>query len=220
MRDQVTARTVDSHCCWDYTDVCAFLICVVTLGAFLRLAIVLHVLPALAVQEPTVLLQAVLCLCILLALYATLKLRHGGAVWRALGWTLPRCRYTFIASFGGALLAAAVILVVQAGGLRAPLVSGWTTAALAASVGPVLEESFFRGCVLPLVARNSGTPAAVILTALVFASFHKPPTVLHCVCFAVNGVVYGWIRVASGSTAAAALMHAAYNLTLFVHQKF
>ena len=220
MRDQVTARTVDSHCCWDYTDICAFLICVVTLGAFLRLAIVVHVLPTRAVQEPGVLLQAVLCLCILFALYATLKVRHGGAVWRALGWTLPSRRYTFTASFGGALLAAAVILLVQAGGLRAPLVSGWTTAALAASVGPVLEESFFRGCVLPLVARNSGTPAAVILTALVFASFHKPPTVLHCVCFAVNGVVYGWIRVASGSTAAAALMHAAYNLTLFVHQKF
>ncbi len=205
-------------CYWDYTDVCAFLICVVMLGASLRLGVVFHVLSPVTIQQPSVLLQAVLSLCILLALYATLKSRHGGAVWRTLGWKLPSYRYTLAASVGGALLAGAVTLLVRSSGIPAPLGTGWKIAVLAATVGPVLEESFFRGCLLPLIQRTLGSPAAVILTALLFAFFHQPPTVLHSACFAVSGIVYGWVCVASRSTTAAALMHAVYNLTLFAFQ--
>ena len=91
--------------------------------------------------------------------------------------------------------------------------------ALAVTLGPVAEESFFRGCLLPLVARTSGVPAAVILTALVFALFHQPPTLLQCACFAVSGILYGGLRAVSGSTTSAALMHCAYNLSLFACQR-
>jgi len=83
---QITERV--TACCWDYTDICAFLICVVMFGSLLQLAILFHVLSPLALQQPTVLLQGVVLVWVLLALYATLKFRHGGAVWRALGWTL------------------------------------------------------------------------------------------------------------------------------------
>ena len=40
--------------------------------------------------------------------------------------------------------------------------------------------------------RTVGPPAAVILTALLFAFFHQPPTILHSACFTVSGIVYGW----------------------------
>ena len=213
---QITTR--GPGCYWDYTDVCAFFFCVVILGTLLRLAVVFHLLSALSIQQPTILVQAVVSLCILLALYAILKFRHGGAVWRALGWTLPSYRWVLAVSLGGMLLAAGVTLVARSSGIPTVSLTAWKIAVLAATVGPALEESFFRGCLLPLVARTSGSPVAVISTALLFSFFHQPPTLLHCACFAVSGIAYGWVRVASRSTTAAALMHAAYNLTLFACQ--
>jgi membrane protease YdiL (CAAX protease family) len=212
--------TVPGNGCYlDYTDICAFLICVVLFGYLLQLAIPFHLLPPLALQQRTALLQAVVLACVLLALYATLKIRHGGAVWEALGWTLPSCRYLLAAPLGGMLLAGGVALAVQSTSITTPPPTDWKLLALAATFGPVVEESFFRGCLLPLIARTSGFPAAVILTALVFAFFRQPPTLLHCACFAVSGILYGWARVATDSTTAAALMHAVYNLTLFACQR-
>ena len=55
---------------------------------------------------------------------------------------------------------------------------------------------------------------AVILTAFLFALFHQPADLAHWVSFTATGLAYGWIRVASGSTTAAALMHATYNFAL------
>ena len=214
---QITAR--GPGCCWDYTDICAFLICVVMFGSLLQLAIPFHVLPPLALQRPTALLQAVVLVWVLLALYATLKFRHGGAVWRALGWTLPSRRYLLVAPLGGILWAGVVILAVKSTSPTPFPQIPLELLALAATLSPVVEESFFRGCLLPLIARTSGSPAAVILTATVFAIFHQPPTLLHCACFAVSGILYGWVRVVSGSTTAAALLHSVYNLTLFACQR-
>ena len=214
---QITER--GTACCWDYTDICAFLIWVVMFGTLLQLAIPFHVLSPLALEQPTVLLQGVVLVWVLLALYATLKFRHGGAVWRALGWTLPSRCYLLATLFGGILWAGVVILAVKSTSPTPFPHISLELLALAATLGPVVEESFFRGCLLPLIARTSGSPAAVILTAIVFAIFHQPPTLLHCACFAVSGILYGWVRVVSGSTTAAALMHSVYNLTLFACQR-
>ena len=82
-------------------------------GSLLQLAIPFHVLSPLALQQPTALLQGVVLVWVLLALYATLKFRHGGAVWRALGWALPSRRYLLAAPLGGILWAGVVILVVR-----------------------------------------------------------------------------------------------------------
>jgi hypothetical protein len=156
---------------------------------------------------------------VIVALYVTLKIRRGGAVWRALGWTPPSCRYLVGALLGGTLWGGVVGLFVAPkipnSSPHVPL----NLLALAVTLGPVAEESFFRGCLLPIVARTSGVPAAVILTALIFAFFHRPVTLLQCACFAASGILYGGLRVASGSTTSAVLMHCAYNLTLFACQR-
>ena len=208
-----------SACPWDYTDVCVFLICVVALGAFLQLAIPLHILNPCVLREPPALLQTFVLVWVLLALYVTLKIRRGGAIWRALGWTLPSRRYLLGAILAGILWGRVVSLVAQSASPALSRQIPLTLFALAVTLGPVAEESFFRGCLLPLVARTSSVPVAVILTALVFAFFHQPPTLLQCACFAVSGILYGGLRVASGSTTSAALMHCAYNLTLFACQR-
>lgn len=64
------------------------------------------------------------------------------------------------------------------------------------------------------MARPLGPAAAVIITSVLFSLFHHPPAMLHFICFTLAGVTYAWMRIASGPTAAAALMHAAYSLAL------
>jgi membrane protease YdiL (CAAX protease family) len=60
-------------------------------------------------------------------------------------------------------------------------------------LGPILEESVFRGYLIPVLAQTTGNLAAVILTALLFALFHQPANLVHWVSFTATGVAYGWI---------------------------
>jgi membrane protease YdiL (CAAX protease family) len=87
---------------------------------------------------------------------------------------------------------------------------------LSTTLGPFLEESFFRGCLLPLVVRSAGTFLAILATAILIAVFHRPRSLREWLWILTTGVAYGWIRISSGSTAASAPMHMAYNLTLYV----
>lgn len=87
---------------------------------------------------------------------------------------------------------------------------------LSTTLGPFLEESFFRACVLPLVARSAGTILAILAIAILFAVFHQPRSLREWLWILTTGVAYGWIRISFESTAASALMHMAYNLTLYV----
>jgi membrane protease YdiL (CAAX protease family) len=67
-----------------------------------------------------------------------------------------------------------------------------------------------------VVARTFGGAFAVIATALLFAVFHGPTDLAHWCWFTATGVAYGWLRLASQTTTAAAFMHATDNLTLFL----
>jgi len=87
-------------------------------------------------------------------------------------------------------------------------------------LGPVLEESVFRGCLLPVLTRTLGKAMSVLATAVLFAAFHAPSDITHWMWFTTTGLAYGWLRLASQTTTAAALMHAVCNLTLFLTAKF
>lgn len=81
-------------------------------------------------------------------------------------------------------------------------------------LGPALEETLLRGCLLPLIARVLGNPLAIVASAGLFAVFHGPTDIAHGVFFAISRISYGWIRVASGTTTSPALAHAVCNLVL------
>ena len=116
----------------------------------------------------------------------------------------------------GILLASGVALYLRFRNQSTPPIAAYGIAVLGLLLGPILEESLFRGCLLPLLAQTTGSGIAVILTAILFALFHQPANLAHWVSFTATGIAYGWIRVASRSTAAAALMHATYNLAVFL----
>jgi membrane protease YdiL (CAAX protease family) len=89
----------------------------------------------------------------------------------------------------------------------------------AATLGPVCEELAFRGFLMPLLVRSLGAWPGIVVSALPFALLHGPQYAWswrHLLLIVIAGVSFGWMRHRTGSTAAAAVMHAGYNFTFFV----
>lgn len=205
---------------WSYEDIGIFFLALVLVGSLLRLLVRFHILLRSELNNPSVGLQSAVIASLCLALYLVLKLRHHQPVLRPLGWIWPRVAYIVIALLGGISLAAGVALYLRLRHQSAPPIAVTELILFGLLLGPVLEESFFRGCLLPLLAQTTGNGISFVLTAILFALFHQPPNLVHWVSFTATGVAYGWIRMASRSTAAAAVMHATYNLALFLSAPF
>jgi CAAX protease family protein len=201
--------------CSSYEDIGMFSLLLTVLRPILGLFVRFRLLPRSELEHPGFRLQIVVILVLTMALYLILKVRHRRPVLHALGWVLPDARCVMVAPLLGVLLAGvAICLHGQAQNTRTiPLVEAMM---LGVVFGPILEESFFRGCLLPVLAGSLTNGVAVILTALVFALFHNPVNFAQWVSFSGSGIAYGWIRVTSRSTTAAALTHAAYNLVLLL----
>lgn len=78
----------------------------------------------------------------------------------------------------------------------------------AAVIAPIVEEWFFRGMLLPALARRFGTMAGVVVSSLLFMLVHQPisyPGIL------AIGLILAWLRVATGRLAPAILAHMAFN---------
>ena len=205
---------------WGYEDIGIFFVFLVLLTPALRLLVHFHLLLRSELIHPSAGLQFVLITFLGLALYLVLKLRHHRPVLRPLGWVWPRTVYTIAALVLGIAFASAVALYLRLRNQSTPSVPICGLLFLALVFGPILEESLFRGCLLPLLAQTVGNGAAVIITAFLFALFHGPADLAHWASFTATGVAYGWLRVASRSTTAAALMHAIYNLILLLLAAF
>jgi hypothetical protein len=95
----------------------------------------------------------------------------------------------------------------------------YLTAAFAVTLGPLIEEIFFRGFLYPVVARRLGAISGILLTALPFGLMHFVQygyswgAVL--IVFLV-GVVLTTVRAMTKSVAASFLAHVGYNGTLMV----
>lgn len=148
------------------------------------------------------------------ALYAILKLRYRRPVLAPLGWKIPTGSFCAIAILGGVLAALAITCVTQMKGQAMPAIPAKELFVLGVFLGPILEESVFRGYLLPVLGATLRSAIAVIVTATLFAAFHAPSDITHWVWFSVTGLAYGWLRVASATTTASAIMHASCNLTL------
>jgi membrane protease YdiL (CAAX protease family) len=130
------------------------------------------------------------------------------------------------AAVSGVLAGIAIFAIGTLSGQNMRLSDDWRLVALQVTLGPVLEEVVFRGYLFAFlmwsfsrmanrVARNR---LVVVFAAVVFAVVHlAQPAVswLQLACITSTGTLYGWIRCRSGSTAPAAVSHAAYNLTLY-----
>jgi membrane protease YdiL (CAAX protease family) len=83
---------------------------------------------------------------------------------------------------------------------------------------PFFEELFFRGFLLPLLERSLGAWLGIVFTAILFGLLHGAQN--HWIwqqvaLITLAGVVFGYVRSKTGSTAAAFLIHASFNATEF-----
>jgi len=122
----------------------------------------------------------------------------------------------------GVLVVAAVLRTPQLDTpmeeLLADTVSLAAAAILGTTVAPWFEELFFRGLLQPLAVRTIGVVPGIVLAALPFALLHAPQygwSWRHVLIITIAGACFGWRRHRTGSTGAAWVMHAGYNLLLF-----
>lgn len=210
--------TIEGSAALSYADVGLFFVFVFFLAMMLRIGVHLHVLSQARLDSPTLPFQVTISLSLIGSLYAIIRVRHGHDVWAQLGWIWPARIHLVAALAGGIGLGIGVDIIAHATTPTTHVIHLWNLILLDGLLGPVMEESLFRGCLLPVVARTSGPTIGIAATAALFATLHPLTTFVQWICFVATGTVFGWIRVRSGSTAASALMHAIYNATLFLCQ--
>ena len=134
--------------------------------------------------------------------------------WLAAGWTGIGARTSMLAILGGVIAAVSVIEVIGTG----PAVNNVPVhfGLLAITIGPICEETFFRGIIQPMFGRSLGSMPGLLMTSFAFAIAHRPYSASHLICLTLTGMAYGWVRNRFGSTTSSALMHATYNLVLWI----
>jgi membrane protease YdiL (CAAX protease family) len=92
----------------------------------------------------------------------------------------------------------------------------YLTAIFAVTIGPLMEELFFRGFFYPVLARKTSVAWAVVLTALPFGLIHyvQYRSWGAVLLITLVGVVLGTVRAMTKSVAASFLVHVGYNGTL------
>ena len=196
-----------------------------------------------ALEQPTgvratimIVSQGLLSVATLLFLYLLVKSRDAADFWGALGW------HPFRLASPGLAPQLTMILRYVLGGFALALTVGWLSRffnqqtnlpmedlfrsrqnvlllmGLGILVAPVVEETIFRGCIYPVLARRMGVASSIILTGVLFGLAHAQQlwggwgeiSLLICV-----GIVLTFVRAKAGTVAASYLVHISYNTILF-----
>ncbi len=208
---------------WSYEDLALFLGS--TLPAFFLAAFAVRPIhfPSDGVRQ--IAFQSIFYGLLVIVLYGLLA-RYHRPFWRGLGWTFSFRGAPLCAIAGPAL---AIGLAVLAPLLHTPeettiqdlmtdRSSRVAVILFGAFLGPLFEELVFRGFILPLLEKSAGAAAAIFMTAIPFALLHGTTVRWSwqaMLVIGLAGVVFGFARVRTGSTAAAAIVHIGYNSTLF-----
>ncbi len=210
---------------WTYEDLGLFLGSVIPV--FLIAWLIVHLLPLPAGAVGAMVYQSLIYVLLLAVLYLLVSWRYQQPFWRSLGWTSFRLPFLYAAA--GPLLAIAsstLGVLLKAPPLPSPIEdlisdrrSLFVMMIFLTVIGPVFEELMFRGFLFPLLARSVGSWPGILLTATPFALVHGSQyhwSWQHLTVVGLAGVVFGFVRDKTGSTAAATLVHTGYNATLFI----
>jgi len=178
-------------------------------------------------QKPISVLLAQLLSYVVVALYmmVLVQVKYHTRFWQAIRWSWPG--FVGLSMFGvGVLMLAFDIL-----GRYLPMPKttpfdqffdkpsdAYLTVAFAVTLGPLMEELFFRGFLYPVIARRMGVVWGILLTALPFGLMHYLQYRSWGAVLIVSlvGVVLTTVRAATKSVASSFLAHVGYNGTLMV----
>jgi len=217
---------------WGYNDLLLFIgltpVCLILGLALVKLPLrILHIHPSVQVVEA--LTGELLGYLLLFGALRIIFLQwYGRPFWASLGWRSTRLPAGIVAFIG---MLTAVIVVVASSLIHLPDTPNPLTemmqtrtaillmAIFGTTVAPVCEELAFRGFLQPLLARSLGAAPAVLLAAIPFGLLHYPEygdSWRHALIISAAGAAFGAMRQFTGSTKAAALMHASYNAFFFL----
>ena len=177
--------------------------------------------------------QALLSFATLAFLYVIVRVRSGAPFWPAVGWRAFRgitsraatmIRYVLV-GLGLALLVSVVSKYLD-NDKTLPMEELFRNRqtvvmlmVLGILVAPFIEETLFRGCLYPVIARRFGIPAGIVVTGVLFGLAHAPQLWGGWGQIALLmgvGMVLTYIRARAGTVAASYCVHVSYNSILFV----
>jgi membrane protease YdiL (CAAX protease family) len=178
--------------------------------------------------------QLLLSLGVLLYLAAQMRVRFQSPFWRTIGWRpLETSQIPRRVAYLGFVLAGILLsmLVSFVSGLfvtktklpiEALLQDRWSAVfflLLSVTIGPVFEETVFRGYIYPVLARSLGVTAGIFGTGIFFGLLHAQqlwggwPQIVSLV---VVGIVFTYVRAVTRTVVASYLLHLSYNSFLFI----
>jgi len=178
-------------------------------------------------QKPVLALISELLAYAVVAVYMILlvEVKYHTGFWRAIRWSWPGVA-------GASFLGVGVLMLgLDMLGRFLPLpkttpfdqffdkpLDAYLTAAFAITLGPLMEEPFFRGFLYPVLARRMGAGWGIFLTALPFGAMHylQYRSWSAVLIIVLVGVVLTTIRAVTKSVASSFLAHVGYNGTLMV----
>jgi membrane protease YdiL (CAAX protease family) len=196
-------------------------------------------LPSAALRDSTtarasvlIVAQGLLSFATLAFLYLIVRARSAMPFWPAVGWqALPgvlsrgATMVQYALSGVGLALAAGMAGRYLDSGSKLPIEDLFRSRqsvlllmALGILVAPLVEETVFRGCIYPLIARRFGLPVGVVVTGALFGLAHAQQlggAWGQIVILISVGIVLTYVRARAGSVVASYFVHLGYNTILF-----
>ena len=174
-------------------------------------------------QKPILLIvsQFLLYLPVAACMVALVEGKYHVGFWQAIRWNWPRSGWKLLALGAAMFFALGVLQNLLPMPKDTPFEhlfdrprDAYLLSIIAVTLGPLMEELFFRGFMYPVLARRMGAAWGIALTALPFGLIHLPQYGwawgAALVIFLV-GVVCGVVRAVTRSVAASFLVHVGFN---------
>ena len=176
-------------------------------------------------QQPllVIVLQFLIYIPVALFMFLLVEGKYHVPFWHAIEWNWPRSEWKPLALGAAMFMALGLLESLFPMPKDTPFEhlfdrprDAYLLAILAVSVGPLMEELFFRGFLYSVVTRRWGAGWGIFLAALPFALLHLQQYgyawIVVLMIFIV-GVVCGVVRAATRSVGASFLVHVGYNGT-------
>ena len=167
--------------------------------------------------------QVLLYIPVAACMVALVEGKYQVRFWQAIRWNWPRAGWRLLLLGGAMFFALNLLQNLLPMPKDTPFEhlfdrprDAYLLSIIAVTLGPLMEELFFRGFMYPVLARRMGMVWGIALTALPFGLIHLPQYGwawgAALVIFLV-GVVCGVVRAVTRSVGASFLVHAGFNGT-------
>jgi membrane protease YdiL (CAAX protease family) len=176
-------------------------------------------------QKPVLALISELAAYAVIAIYMVLliEVKYHSRFWSSIRWNWPGLAGISLIGVGVLMLGFDMLGRVLPMPKSTPFdqffdspLDAYLTAAFAITLGPLMEEIFFRGFLYPVLARRLGAFWGIVLTALPFGAMHyiQYRSWSAVLVIVLVGVVLTTVRAVTKSVASSLIAHVGYNGTL------